>query len=58
MESPAQFSTRIRRLEHQACFAPEDEALYHALMAEAKDRGLNYKEALEYTIRICNGGAD
>jgi len=58
MESPAHFTARIRRLEHLACPAPEDEALYHALMAEAKDRGLNYKQALEYIIRIRNGGAD
>jgi len=27
-------------------------------MAAAKERGLGYKEALEYTIRMRNGGAD
>jgi hypothetical protein len=58
MESPEQFSARIRRLERPACPTPQDEVIFHALMAEAKDRGLNYREALEYTIRVRNGGAD
>jgi len=37
---------------------PQDEPTFHALMAAAKERGLGYKEALEYTIRMRNGGAD
>ena len=58
MESPEQFTARVRRLERLACPTPQDETVFHALMAEAKDRGLSYKEALEYTIRMRSGGAD
>lgn len=58
MESPQQFTSRMHRLERLACPTPEDEALFHALMATAKELGLSYKDALEYTIRMRNGGAD
>jgi len=58
MEPPDQFMARIRRLEHLARPTAEDDALFHALMADAKEKGLNYREALEYTIRMRNGGAD
>ena len=46
MDTPQHFTARVRRLERLACPTPEDEPLFHALMAIAKDFGLNYKEAL------------
>jgi hypothetical protein len=58
MESPQQFMARIRRLEQLACLNPEDRPVFEALMEEAKRLNLSYKDALEYTIRIRNGGAD
>ncbi|WP_263419887.1 hypothetical protein [Terriglobus albidus] len=58
MDFPEEFTSRIRRLERLACPTPQDEIIFHPLMAEAKDRRLSYKEALEFTIRVRAGGAD
>jgi len=49
---------KVRRLERLACPSEDDEALFGALMEQAKEHGLSYKDALEYAICMRNGGAD
>lgn len=58
MDTPDQFMAKVHRLERLACPSEDDEALFHALMEQAKEHGLSYKDALEYTICMRNGGAD
>ena len=53
-----QFEARMRRLEILACPTSADSEFFNKCMERADELCLNYREALEYTICMRNGGSD
>lgn len=58
VESIPEFTARMKRLQTLACPTPEDRDEFNIQIQEASALGLNYREGLEYIIRLRNGGAD
>lgn len=57
-ESVREFNARMKKLLALACPASSDVQLFNDLIRIASDLGLNYREGLEYVIRMRSGGAD
>ena len=58
VETVAEFAARMARLQRLACPTSEDVGEFNRSIQEASALGLNYREGLEYIIRLRNGGAD
>lgn len=58
IESISEFNARMKRLQRLACPTPENIEEFNLRIQEAAVLGLNYREGLEYIIRLRNGGAD
>jgi hypothetical protein len=58
VETPEEFSFKLRRLHKLATKAACDEDHFVLMLGRAKAAGMTYKEGLEFVIREANGGAD
>ncbi len=48
----------MKRLEALACLLDRDIAFFNEHVGIADQHGLNYRESLEFIIRMRNGGSD
>jgi hypothetical protein len=57
-ESVAEFNAKMRRLETLACPSRADRDFFESQLALAKELGMNYREGLEFVIRMRHGGSE
>ncbi|MDE3103933.1 MAG: hypothetical protein KGK08_02045 [Acidobacteriota bacterium] len=55
MVTTTRTQVELDQLLAQACPTQEDTPFFNHCMALAKDRGLTWEEALEYTVEMRNG---
>jgi hypothetical protein len=57
-ESVREFTDKMRRLESLACPTGADREFFNKQIQLASQQGMNYREGLEFVIRMRHGGAD